>query len=334
MASKRRHSQDDSGYIWFKDTSGEGALNLAWDLGSYISETDKEAGHGKSLRKWVEVTIKTTDGKTIKGDRFVLATGSQIAMPPVPGLDQVSFKTSDEVLELTEVPNEVVVLGGGIVACELAQFLQRVGSKVTLLQRSEGILRDFPQRASDCIRNKFTEEGMIVKTGVSIEGMEEARDQTIRVVYRHKGVKESIDTQFLFHALGRKPATDRLNLKEIGVELQESGHVQTNSFQQTSISHIYAAGDCAGPHEIVHVAIRRPWEIHSDGSQARIRRRACRKIHRSGSRGGMRGQRRGRTDSNLVHCRLPQGDGAPIGEGGLVPPDFVRNLDLPIGGSG
>ena len=71
MASKRRHSQDDSGYIWFKDTSGEGALNLAWDLGSYISETDKEAGHGKSLRKWVEVTIKTTDGKTIKRKREV-----------------------------------------------------------------------------------------------------------------------------------------------------------------------------------------------------------------------------------------------------------------------
>eukprot|EP00940_MAST-03C_sp_MAST-3C-sp2_P000610 g610.t1 len=69
MASKRRHSQDDSGYIWFKDTSGEGALNLAWDLGSYISETDKEAGHGKSLRKWVEVMIKTTDGKTIKRKR-------------------------------------------------------------------------------------------------------------------------------------------------------------------------------------------------------------------------------------------------------------------------
>ena len=211
----------------------------------------------RSKAKFVDQSsIEFTDGKTIKGDRFVLATGSQIAMPPVPGLDQVSFKTSDEVLELTEVPNEVVVLGGGIVACELAQFLQRVGSKVTLLQRSEGILRDFPQRASDCIRNKFTEEGMIVKTGVSIEGMEQARDQTIRVVYRHKGVKESIDTQFLFHALGRKPATDRLNLKEIGVELQESGHVQTNSFQQTSISHIYAAGDCAGPHEIVHVAIR------------------------------------------------------------------------------
>ena len=81
----------------------------------------------RSKAKFVDQSsIKFTDGKTIKGDRFVLATGSQIAMPPVPGLDQVSFKTSDEVLELTEVPNEVVVLGGGIVACELAQFLQRV----------------------------------------------------------------------------------------------------------------------------------------------------------------------------------------------------------------
>jgi pyruvate/2-oxoglutarate dehydrogenase complex dihydrolipoamide dehydrogenase (E3) component len=186
----------------------------------------------------------------------MISTGSKIAMPPVPGLDRVSFKTSDDVLDLSEVPEEVVVLGGGIVACELAQFLSRVGARVTLLQRSNHILKEFPQAASTCIHEKFTDEGITVKTGVSIEKLDQVDDKTIRVDYLYDGVKNSEETKFLFHALGRSPAVDNLNLEDIGVELAKSGHIETNPFQQTSVPHIYAAGDCSGPHEIVHVAIR------------------------------------------------------------------------------
>ena len=120
----------------------------------------------------------------------------------------------------------------------------------------ENILREFPQNSSVCVREKFAKEGMVVKTGVTMEGLKQINEQTIRVNYLHGGKKETLETKFLFHALGRKPSTDGLNLEEIGVELESSGHVRTNAFQQSSIPHIYAAGDCAGPHEIVHVAIR------------------------------------------------------------------------------
>ena len=201
-------------------------------------------------------TIKLEDGSTLKADKILISTGSKISMPPVPGLDRVSFKTSDDVLDLSEVPEEVIVLGGGIVACELAQFLSRVGARVTILQRSNHILKEFPQAASICIHEKFTEEGIMVKTGVSIENLDQVDDDTIRVDYLYNGVKNSHETKFLFHALGRSPAVDNLNLEGIGVELAKSGHIETNRFQQTSVPHIYAAGDCAGPHEIVHVAIR------------------------------------------------------------------------------
>ena len=211
----------------------------------------------RSKAKFVDAhTLELNDGKRLEADRFILATGSQIAKPPITGLDQVTFKTSDDVLELSEIPEEVVVLGGGIVACELAQFLNRIGSKVTLLQRSDRILKDFPQQASLCVRDKFEKEGMIVKTGVSIEALEQINEQTIRIDFLHDGKKESLETTFLFHALGRTPSTDGLNLQAIGVELEDSGHVRANAFQQSSIQHIYAAGDCSGPHEIVHVAIR------------------------------------------------------------------------------
>ncbi len=209
-------------------------------------------------RAWFidEKSVQMEDGTVIRADKFIISTGSKISMPPVFGLDQVSFKTSDDVLDLSEIPKEVVVLGGGIVACELSQFLHRVGSQVTLLQRSSHILKEFPERASTCVQCKFREEGMIVKTGVSIERLEQTDDETIRVDYLQEGGSQSIGTKFLFHALGRAPATDRLNLAEIGVRIKKSGHIQTNAFQQTSVPHIYAAGDCAGPHEIVHIAIR------------------------------------------------------------------------------
>ena len=86
--------------------------------------------------------------------------------------------------------------------------------------------------------------------------MEQINEQTIRIDFRHDGKKESLETTFLFHALGRTPSTDGLNLQAVGVEHETSGHVRANAFQQSSLPHIYSAGDCAGPHEIVHVAIR------------------------------------------------------------------------------
>ena len=203
-----------------------------------------------------ENCVELEDGTLLKADKYVISTGSKISMPDVTGLNQVSFKTSDDVLDLSEIPEEVVVLGGGIVACELAQFLSRVGSQVTLLQRSDYILKEFPQNASTCIKEKFIDEGINVLTGVSLTNLKQIDNETICVNYHSVDEDHSVKTKFLFHALGRTAATDGLNLDNIGVEITKSGHIQTNVFQQTSIPHIYAAGDCAGPHEIVHIAIR------------------------------------------------------------------------------
>ena len=201
-------------------------------------------------------TVILEDNTILTSSKFLISSGSVVSIPHVPGLKDVSFKTSDDVLDLIDVPQEVVVLGGGIVACELAQFLNRIGSRVTLLQRNKNILKGFPEKASNAIKAKFLEEGIIVKTGVSIEYLKQIDKKTIRVDYVHEEEMNSMNTKFLFNALGRSPATDSLNLHEIGVEIKKTGHIQTNAFQQTSVPHIYAAGDCAGPHEIVHIAIR------------------------------------------------------------------------------
>ena len=166
------------------------------------------------------------------------------------------YQTSDDVLELSEVPPECLVLGGGVVACELAQFLARVGSRVTILQRSPHLLKQFPEEASKAVEQAMSQEGIEILTGVSLKSFDTLADDKIRVSYERQGKEQSRETGFLFLALGRNPATSGLAPDEIGLELLPSGHIRTNEFQQTNLSHIYAAGDCAGPHEIVHVAIR------------------------------------------------------------------------------
>ena len=135
----------------------------------------------------------------------------------------------------------------------LASFCIELDLCMTLLKSH--ILKEFPERASTCVQSKFREEGMIVKTGVSIERLEQTDDETIRVDYLHEGGSQSIETKFLFHALGRAPAVDGLNLAEIGVRIKKSGHIQTNAFQQTSVPHIYCWRLCRSP-EIVHIAIQ------------------------------------------------------------------------------
>jgi pyruvate/2-oxoglutarate dehydrogenase complex dihydrolipoamide dehydrogenase (E3) component len=214
-------------------------------------------------------TLALSDGQRLRGKKILLSTGSEVSAPPIPGLADVPYQTSDDVLELSEAPPECLVLGGGVVACELAQFLARVGSRVTILQRSPCLLKQFPEEASRAVEQAMREEEIEVCTGVSLKSFDTLADDKIRVSYEHEGKGQSRETGFLFLALGRIPETRGLAPDEIGLELLPSGHVRTNEFQQTSLPHVYAAGDCAGPHEIVHVAIKQgeTAALHALGKQ-------------------------------------------------------------------
>ncbi|MFP6854640.1 MAG: NAD(P)/FAD-dependent oxidoreductase, partial [Opitutales bacterium] len=202
-----------------------------------------------------EGSVELTDGTVIEADAFLVATGSVGASPDVPGLAQTSFWTSDEVLELDELPESVITLGGGVVACELAQFLARVGVKVTLVQRSPRVLKEFSKEASLCVEQALRDEGIEVFTDTQLEQVEET-DGGVSVRFQHEGGLVERKAAHLFNALGRKPATEGLSLDAAKVKLLPSGHLKTDGFQQTTNPRIYAAGDCSGPHEIVHVAIR------------------------------------------------------------------------------
>jgi pyruvate/2-oxoglutarate dehydrogenase complex dihydrolipoamide dehydrogenase (E3) component len=195
------------------------------------------------------------DGTVLAGGHFLVATGSVISHPPLPGLDKVNALTSDEVLDLDRLLESVIVLGGGEVACELAQYLQRIGSKVTLIQRSAHILKEQSAEAATVVEQALRDEGMEVFTDTRIEEIAPVGARGARVVFSQAGKRVTREAAALFNALGRVPATKGLGLDVAGVALKPSGHIAVDEFQRSSNPAIYAGGDCTGPHEIVHIAI-------------------------------------------------------------------------------
>jgi pyruvate/2-oxoglutarate dehydrogenase complex dihydrolipoamide dehydrogenase (E3) component len=197
--------------------------------------------------------VELEDGTTLGAAAFFIGTGSKVSVPPIPGLAEMPFWTSDEVLDLDFVPDSVLVLGGGTVACELAQFLRRIGTKVTIVQRSSHLLKEHSAPASEVIHQAFREEGIGLFTGTQIEKISSATEG-VAVTFICEGKSHTRTASYLFNALGREPNIDRLNLEAAGVVVQ-GGRIVVNEWQQTSVSHIYAGGDVSGPHDLVHLAV-------------------------------------------------------------------------------
>jgi pyruvate/2-oxoglutarate dehydrogenase complex dihydrolipoamide dehydrogenase (E3) component len=196
----------------------------------------------------------TRGGGLVTADHFMIATGSSVNTPDIPGLRDTPHWTSDDVLDLDFLPESVIVLGGGVVACELAQFLCRIGSRVTLIQRSPRILSDGSAEASAVVMKAFRYEGIALHTDTVMESVRKEGGQYV-VRFTEAGEQREVRAAHLFNALGRKPNSGGLGLERAGVETGRSGHIRVNEMQQTANPRIHAAGDVASAHEIVHIAI-------------------------------------------------------------------------------
>ncbi|HRJ72202.1 MAG TPA: FAD-dependent oxidoreductase, partial [Terrimicrobiaceae bacterium] len=190
--------------------------------------------------------------QTIRARSFLIASGSRIAAPPVPGLAEAGCLTSDDVLECENLPASMIVLGAGPVALELAHYLSALGTQVTVIQRSNQVLTGVDPDVAGVVTSAFRRRGMTVHTGTKL--LRIAQDGRRRVVYEHEGVEKSAEAEGILNALGRRPNTDALALDKAGVELRGAA-VGINEHQQTTAPHIFAAGDCSGPFEVVHVAV-------------------------------------------------------------------------------
>ena len=198
-------------------------------------------------------TVQLSSGETLTARNFVIATGSRVAPSPVRQLDDVGYLDSDTALALTKLPRTLVVLGGGAVALEFAQFFARFGVKVTLIQRSPHVLHEMDSDAAKVIEDVFRREGITVYTGTKL--LNARRIGNVKEIsFEHDSQVVRVQCEELFFGLGRTPNVASLALDRAGVQL-EFGRIMANSQMQSSAPHIYTAGDCTGLHEIVHIAV-------------------------------------------------------------------------------
>ncbi|HAO79210.1 MAG TPA: pyridine nucleotide-disulfide oxidoreductase [Verrucomicrobia subdivision 3 bacterium] len=195
-----------------------------------------------------------TPSQKITAKHFVIATGSTVAPPPLPQLAEVGFITSDDAIALKKLPKSLIILGGGAIACEFAQFFARFGVNVTLIQRSEHILKEFDADAGIEIEKVFRREGIQVFTNTKLLDARH-KGKLKSVSFGQNGKTISVSAEEILFALGRVPNTASLNLENAGVKT-ENGRIVTNHKMQTNAPHIFAVGDCTGRHEIVHIAIQ------------------------------------------------------------------------------
>ncbi len=188
------------------------------------------------------------EGRRVAADRFLIATGARPMIPPIPGLREAPYWTSTEALVAERLPEHLVVLGGSVVAVELAQAFARLGTRVTVLARSTLLSREDPALGAG-LQEAFAAEGI------------EVRLHTVPQRVAHDGGRFTLQLDggpihgdALLVATGRAPNTADLDLPAAGVTLTRSGAVAVDSHLRTSVPHIYAAGDCTDQPQFVYVA--------------------------------------------------------------------------------
>lgn len=202
----------------------------------------------------LRVTLREGGALTLSARSILIATGSVISWPEVPGLREANPWTSDTALDAAEVPDSFIVLGGGAIALEMAHYLEGIGRKVTVIQRSKHLLSTMDPDIGDVVQKSFEHRGMAMHTGTKLLRVETARDGKT-VIFEKDGQEHRATAAEILLALGRRAAVDGLHCEAAGVDLK-SGGVGVSATMQTSAPHIFAAGDVCGEAEVVHIAIQ------------------------------------------------------------------------------
>ena len=224
---------------------------------------DVAIGSAKIIDPW-HVQITAADGtvQVLSTKTIVIATGAMPFVPPLPGINDVGYLTSDTLWQLREQPKRLVVLGGGPIGCELAQSFARLGSSVTQIEMASRIMIREDEDVSTFARKALEADGVAVLTGHKALRCEKQGDEKI-IVVEVGGVEKRIGFDVLLCAVGRVARLKGFGLEELGVTVGRT--VQVNEYLETNIPNILAAGDVAGPYQFTHTAAHQAWYAAVNG---------------------------------------------------------------------
>lgn len=220
---------------------------------------DVVQGHATLTSPWT-VEIRRADGglQTLSTRAIVIAAGARPFVPPIPGLQDVGFLTSDTLWDLRTLPRRLVVLGGGPIGCELAQAFARLGSQVTQVEMLPRVMSREDPEVSALVADALRADGITLLTGHAAVRAE--RDGAIRRLIVKQGEAErAIEFDVLLCAVGRTPRVEGYGLEELGIPLTPRGTIRTDEMLRTVYPNIYAVGDVAGPYQFTHTAAHQAW---------------------------------------------------------------------------
>ncbi|MCZ6868872.1 MAG: FAD-dependent oxidoreductase [Gammaproteobacteria bacterium] len=198
------------------------------------------------------------DGRRITARAIILAAGAAPFVPPIPGIEEVDYLTSDTVWDLSALPGRLLVMGAGPIGCELAQAFRRLGSEVTLVDMMDRVLPREDPEISDLVRERFVEEGIRVYTAHRATAFHRGEDTCVLEV-EHAGEVSEIAFDRVLVAVGRKASLEGLELDDLHVDLTPAGTVAVDDYMRSSVPTIYACGDVTGPYQFTHMASHQAW---------------------------------------------------------------------------
>jgi len=193
------------------------------------------------------------EGQRIEADRFIVATGSSIVAPDIPGFRECGFFTSDAALEMTTAPTSLAIVGGGPVGCEFAQYFARLGTRVTLLQVEPALLRKEDGDVGEAIARVLAADGVDVRIGTALLRARREGDRRLLLIRDVSGERELAVDQVML-ASNRRPNTANLELANAEIETNDADGIVVDGFLRTTNPNVFAAGDVLGRRCLVHVA--------------------------------------------------------------------------------
>jgi pyruvate/2-oxoglutarate dehydrogenase complex dihydrolipoamide dehydrogenase (E3) component/uncharacterized membrane protein YdjX (TVP38/TMEM64 family) len=202
--------------------------------------------------------------KIIRTRNIVIATGARPFVPDIPGLENIPYYTSDTLWSLRKRPDNLLIIGGGPIGCELAQSFNRLGIQVTQLDRGKRLLPREDEDVAEEVMVQFIEEGIRLKLGFNPVEFVRKEGRPLLICDRY-GKTEEIEFDTLILAVGRKANTKGLGLEKLNIPLNENDTIKVNEFLQTSYPNIFACGDVAGPYQFTHIAAHQAWYAAVNG---------------------------------------------------------------------
>ncbi len=205
--------------------------------------------------KTAQVTLPDGTVRRLRGANVIISTGTRALLEAIPGLADAQPLTHVEALELNEIPEHLIVIGGGYIGLELSQAMRRFGCKVTVIERNERLLHREDEDVTEALRSLLEDEGIDILLNATIKRISGKSGQSVRIALEQNAAEKTIEGSHVLVAAGRTPNTEGIGLELAGVALTDRGYVKVNERLQTTAPGVWAIGEVAGSPQFTHISL-------------------------------------------------------------------------------